>query len=100
MDDNAIRATIVDMHTRFGETVCPHTACAIAVLNRLRNRGVDGAWCVVATAHPAKFPEVVEPLIGHPIELPHSLADMLARTSKASALADDRQALRDELRDW
>ncbi len=100
VDDDAIRATIVDMHARFGETVCPHTACAIAVLHRLRSRGVKDDWCVVATAHPAKFPEIVESLIGNQTKLPHVLSQMLARPSKAGILADDRLALRDQLRNW
>jgi threonine synthase len=100
VDDDAIRTTIVDMHARFGGTVCPHTACAIAVLHRLRSRGVKGDWCAVATAHPAKFPEVVEPLIGHPVTLPHALARMLARISTTRVLADDQLALRNQLRNW
>ena len=100
VDDDVIRTTIVDMHARFGETVCPHTACAIAVLQRLRNRDVEGDWCVVATAHPAKFPEVVEPLIGQPITLPPALAEMLARASNARVLADDSFAFRDQLKNW
>jgi threonine synthase len=33
----------------------------------------------LATAHPAKFAEIVEPIIGRPIEKPKPLADALAR---------------------
>ena len=96
--DDAIRATIVDTWKRYGETVCPHTACAVRVLQRLRTRGVDGDWAAVSTAHPAKFPEVVEPLIGQEVPLPPALATMLERPSHAQPLADDAEALRDLLR--
>ena len=96
--DDAIRATIVDTWKRYGETVCPHTACAVHVLQRLRTRGVDGDWAAVSTAHPAKFPEVVEPLIGQEVPLPPALATMLERPSHAQPLADDAEALRDLLR--
>ena len=96
--DDAIRATIVDTWKRYGETVCPHTACAVRVLQRLRTRGVDGEWAAVSTAHPAKFPEVVEPLIGQEVPLPPALATMLERPSHAQPLADDAEALRDLLR--
>ena len=98
VSDDEIRATIVDAFQRHDEIVCPHTACAVRVLQRLRARGVEGDWAVVATAHPAKFPEVVEPLIGREIPLPPALAAMLARSSHAQALADDAQALGDLLR--
>ena len=96
--DDAIRATIVDTWKRYGETVCPHTACAVRVLQRLRTRGVDGDWAAVSTAHPAKFPEVVEPLIGQEVPLPPALATMLERPSHAQPLADDAEALCDLLR--
>ena len=97
--DDEIRATIVDVFRRHGETVCPHTACAVRVLQRLRARGAEGDWAVVSTAHPAKFPEVVEPLIGREVPLPPALAAMLARPSAAEPLPDDADALRARLRD-
>jgi len=100
VDDAHIRKTIVSAHTQFGETICPHTACALAVLQRLRERGTQGDWCIVATAHPAKFPEVVEPLIGAEVPLPEALAEMLAKPSHADTLANDTDALRQVLRDW
>jgi len=92
--DDDIRATIVEAFQRRGEAVCPHTACAVRVLQRMRASGVEGDWAVVATAHPAKFPEVVEPLVGQDIPLPPALAAMLARPSTAKPLADDADALR------
>jgi len=98
--DPEIAATIRSTHAATGEILCPHTATAARVLQRLRDRGETGDWCVVATAHPAKFPEVVEPLIGAPVPLPPSLVRMLERPSAAEALAPDEQALRALLRAW
>jgi threonine synthase len=100
VDDEAIRATIIDGYRRHGEIVCPHTACALAVLQRMRQRGAEGDWCVVATAHPAKFPDVVEPLIGVELPLPDALAAMLSRAAHAEQLSDDADALRTRLREW
>lgn len=99
VDDGAIRATIVAAYRRHGEIVCPHTACAVQVLQRLRAKGAAGDWALVSTAHPAKFPEVVEPLIGIEVPLPPALRAMLDRPSHAEPLADDAQALRARLRD-
>ena len=97
--DDEIRTTILDSFKRHGETVCPHTACAVHVLQRLRASGTDGDWAVVSTAHPAKFPEVVEPLIGQDVPLPPALAAMLDRPSHAQPLADNADALRAVLRE-
>jgi len=94
IDDAAIRTTIGDRHTRFDEVFCPHTATAIRMLETLRTKGTDGAWCVVATAHPAKFEGIVEPLIGQPVPVPPALAELLARPSHSQSLANDYAALR------
>ena len=98
--DAAIETTLRSCHQRLGEVVCPHTATAVQVLQRLRARGETGDWCVVATAHPAKFPEVVEPQVGADIPLPPALAAMLERPSRAEPLAADEEALKALLRAW
>lgn len=91
--DSQIEATVKDIHARLGETLCPHTATAACLLQRLRADGLEGDACVVATAHPAKFPEVVEPLVGAAVPLPAALSAMLARPSHADPLAADQAAL-------
>ena len=98
VDDATIRRTIVDTWEQHGEAICPHTACAVRVLQNLREAGGTGDWVAVSTAHPAKFPEVVEPLVGHTIALPPALAAMLERPAQAGPLADDGEALRKRLR--
>ena len=63
---------------QFGREWCPHTATAAEVYNRLSmEERRNQPWVVVATAHPAKFNEIVEPIIGRPIAVPDSLADLL-----------------------
>ena len=91
--DADIEATVLDTHRRLGETLCPHTATAAWLLRRLRAQGLGGDACVVATAHPAKFPEVVEPLLAGSVPLPGALATMLARPSRAEPMAADEAAL-------
>ncbi|MGX5730203.1 threonine synthase [Pseudoxanthomonas beigongshangi] len=97
VDDATLRETIARRHAAFGEVFCPHTAAAVKVLEQLRGAGEGGHWAVAATAHPAKFESVVEPLIGRPIEVPPALADLLARPAHAEPMAPDYDALRDRL---
>ena len=98
VSDDAIRARIRREHEARGLIVCPHTACAMEVLAQRRRGGDARPFLVAATAHPAKFAEVVEPLVGRTIEPPPALADLLARPSHAKPLAPEPGALRDELR--
>lgn len=97
VDDAAIRDTIANAPRRHGVVPCPHTAVGLRVLERLRAAGDTGAWAVVATAHPAKFESVVEPLVGHAVEPPAALTAALAHPAHAQPLAADYAALRDHL---
>ena len=97
VSDEAIRATIQAGEQRWGEVFCPHTACAVRVLEKLRERDVGGDWAVVATAHPAKFEQIVEPLVGHAVPPPQALADLLGRQAYARPLEADYSALADAL---
>ena len=97
VDDAAIRELIRRRHDLHGEVFCPHTATAVARLEHLRAAGVQGHWAVAATAHPAKFESVVEPLIGTPLEVPPALAALLERPATAEACAPEYGALREVL---
>lgn len=97
VDDETIRSTIRDTYERHGVAVCPHTACGLAVRHRLRANGAQGDWIVAATAHPAKFETVVEPLIGRALTPPQALAEILARPAHAAPLQPTLAALADAL---
>src|SRR5690606_31892855 len=94
VDDVQIRATIASAGAAGGEVFCPHTATAVKVLDDLRMQGAKGDWAVVATAHPAKFEAVVEPLVGHALPVPPALAALLQRPAHAEPMAADYAALR------
>ncbi|MDF2819296.1 MAG: threonine synthase [Stenotrophomonas rhizophila] len=97
VDDAAIRELIARRHAAAGEVFCPHTATAVKLLEHLRAEGVQGHWAVAATAHPAKFESVVEPLIGRPIEVPPALSALLERPAHAEPCPPHYAALRELL---
>jgi threonine synthase len=97
VNDATIRATIAAAPERHGIVPCPHTACGLHVLETLRAQGDTRPWTVVATAHPAKFDSIVEPLVGHAVEVPPALAACLSRPAHGEALAADDAALRARL---
>lgn len=96
-DDDAIRACIRREFERRGHIICPHTACALERVQRLRDAGDETPMLVAATAHPAKFESVIEPIIGSEVPLPPTLAELLDRDSRAEPLAADADALADAL---
>ncbi|MEX2500013.1 MAG: threonine synthase [Wenzhouxiangellaceae bacterium] len=97
IDDDAIRACIKREYQHHDRIVCPHTACALELLTRLRADGHRQPTLIAATAHPAKFETVIEPIIGRKIPLPPALDELLQRPSHADPLAPDLEALQHEL---
>lgn len=88
VDDATIVDTIRDAAER-DLVVCPHTATALRVLERRRAAGDRREAVVVATAHPAKFETILEPLLGHAIDVPPALATLLQRPAGAEPLRAD-----------
>jgi threonine synthase len=94
VEDGAIRETIRQSERRHGQVFCPHSAAAARVLETLRSAGDRRPWAVVATAHPAKFEMVVEPLVGHAVEVPNALEALLARPASSESLRPGAASLR------
>ncbi|MCA9739698.1 MAG: threonine synthase [Gemmatimonadetes bacterium] len=90
VSDEEIRETIRNGPARWGQVFCPHTATAV----RLREEMSSADLVVVATAHPAKFEQIVEPLVGHPVEVPPALAELLARPTHVRVIEPTADSLR------
>ncbi|HET9694529.1 MAG TPA: threonine synthase [Steroidobacteraceae bacterium] len=94
VSDDDIRATIRRDFRELGQTWCPHTATAAHVYRNLPADRREERWVLVATAHPAKFNDIVEPLIGREVPVPPALADLLALPSLQRRTAPTLEALR------
>jgi threonine synthase len=92
--DEAIRDRIRTDHARYGMTWCPHTAVAAEVHARLPEaERASGHWVLVATAHPAKFREIVEPLVGK-VAVPPNLQHLYDLPSRFSEIGPTLEELR------
>ncbi|MBW3534729.1 MAG: threonine synthase [Gemmatimonadetes bacterium] len=69
-DDDATVACIGRVHRERGYTLDPHGAVGILGAEAWRGGGGQGPVVALATAHPAKFPEVVEPATGEAVAVP------------------------------
>ena len=94
VSDEQIEAGIRRDFKEFGLATCPHTATATQTWRQFdESLRLEHDWILVATAHPAKFETIVEPLIGKALDLPPELADILARPSRSVAIEPSLDAL-------
>ncbi len=101
VDDKAIKSTIRRVDRDRDYVLDPHTAVGYRALERVLERRPETVQGVVlATAHPAKFREVVEPAIGRPLPLPRQLAKRLNDPLLSEPMPNDYTALRQRLLAW
>ncbi len=93
--DEQTLETIADVHRRCGYTLDPHSAIGYLGLQECAPEGATGVF--LATAHPAKFADVVEKATGEEVPLPPALADCLDREEVVTSLAPEAEALRTAL---
>ncbi len=101
--DDAVKATIRRVYEERGYLLDPHSAIGyMGITDHLRRVGQEGRegregrdgqngqagragqagdriGIFLATAHPSKFSEVVEPVLGRPVEMPAALAEVVSR---------------------
>ncbi|MFK7888864.1 MAG: threonine synthase [Gammaproteobacteria bacterium] len=94
VDDAAIEQQVKHDAMSRDEVFCPHTATAThAYDHHIKPEFKESDWVVVATAHPAKFETVVEPLIGRPVAVPANLQALLDLPSESIQLTPTLSAL-------
>ena len=95
VDDGRIRRRIRREYASSGAVLCPHTAAGVdACRGLLAETGAPaGDWVIAATAHPAKFETVVEPLIGTTVAPPPQLEELLSRHSSHEEIPAELAAL-------
>ncbi len=89
--DKQTRETIKKVYHETGYLIDPHTAVGVAAARKIN---VSQSIIVLSTAHPAKFREVVEPVIGKKIDLPRQLKSVLNKKKKSILVKDNFQNLR------
>lgn len=80
-NDEQISATIKECHRTTGYILDPHGACGYQALKDGLRPGETGIF--LETAHPAKFLEKVEAILGTKIEIPQKLQEFMKGTKQS-----------------
>jgi threonine synthase len=90
--DEEVRRTIRDVFERSGYVLDPHSAIGYRGL-----KDTFGSGICLGTAHPAKFSEIVEPIVGRKMDRPPALAAALSRPRHVVKIDATYEAVRDVL---
>lgn len=92
-DDTKTKKTIASVYKKAGELLDPHTAVGVAV-GRAIHKDKSVSLIILATAHPAKFPDAVEAASGIYPALPAHLSGLLKRKERFKILPNDTEKVK------
>ena len=93
--DAETKAHMRAVHDATGYVMCPHTAIGHAAVRAYKENIDDrGVFLTMATAHPVKFADLVEDVIGAPVNAPPVLAAALSARYDITAIEPALPALR------
>jgi len=88
-DDQQTRKAILSVYNNHQYLMCPHTAVGYLGLEdylSTQKKLMNGIF--FSTAHPAKFLDVIEPLINQKVEIPERLAQSLQAEKQSIEISD------------
>ena len=85
--DEQIKETMRQCYAETGYILDPHGACGYRALEEQLKPGEVGIFC--ETAHPAKFKEKVDDILGIDIPIPERLAAFMQGTKQSIPLSAD-----------
>ena len=96
VNDSAIKKTILDCWRENAYLLDPHGACGFHALSDGLQPGEAGVFC--ETAHPAKFKDTVEKVIGGPVEIPERLAEFMKGEKQSVNLSKEFEDFKNYLK--
>jgi len=96
-DEAETAATMSRIYRRTGYIADPHTAVGLAAAEREAQNDPATPMVVLATAHPAKFPDAVERAIGETAEVPQRLDAVLSGREAHLTVAPEMDAVRNAI---
>lgn len=95
--DAQTRSTIKSVYNGYGYLLDPHGAVGYLALEQYLHQHVGQKGMILETAHPVKFYDVVEPVIGKPVKIPGAIQQQLLLEKKSTVIDADVRLLKDYL---
>jgi threonine synthase len=98
ISDDQIREGIQEVYTKYNYLIDPHGSVGYQALNMATKSPYH--QIILETAHPAKFMDIVAPVVNEKIDMPERLQECLEKPKNAILVSDDFQDFKSELTKW
>jgi len=98
VSDDLTRKGIKEVFDKYGYMIDPHGAVGYQSLKMISD--FSDHYIILETAHPAKFSDIVSPVINQPIKMPERLKDCLDKPKNAILSSIDYQEFKSKLLKW
>jgi len=95
--DDETKATLKDLYQQYQYIADPHGAVGYLALERYLQNYPGQKGIFLETAHPVKFYDVIEPVLGFKVPVPPSIESIMHKPGKAEKMEADYHALRNYL---
>jgi len=95
--DDETRETIKEVYRQYNYLPDPHGAVGYLALQRYLQQHTGDKGIFLETAHPVKFYDVVEPVIGETVPVPDAIKEQLKLTKQSSVIQPDYEMLKSAL---
>ncbi len=93
--DDQTKEIIKEVNKKFDYLLCPHSAIGYKGLDDiLEERGLNEKGVFISTASPAKFGDIVEPIIGKKVNIPERLQKIVERKKQAISMGNKPEDLK------
>lgn len=97
ISDEETKQTITEVYEKYDYILDPHGAVGYLALEKYLQEHKDDKGFFLETAHPVKFPDAVESIVGRKIEIPKSVNYLLDKKKLSVKIGADYQQLKDYL---
>ncbi|MCU7493823.1 MAG: threonine synthase [Ignavibacteria bacterium] len=83
ISDERTKNAILEAYEKYSYVIDPHGAVAYEALKEYTGQGVSAVAAILETAHPAKFPEVIEGALNVKVEAPERLMQAMKKKKES-----------------
>jgi len=97
INDKLTSKIIKKIKSKYNYILDPHSAVGFASIEKMDFNDKNRPMVIVATAHPAKFKKIIEPIINEKIQLPKNIKSLYKKKKRSIKMNSDYNTFKEFL---